>query len=170
MKLPRGRPTKVAPTPSSSKVSAGASNRKRKAVEPATQRKKRGPYKRWIDGANKVFLDAAVVAKLKGYDPDKRSADDLTALMQISGSTLRRAVKQEKNGTTNASSGKSTHLKKSALTTKEDCEWLANIAAFRDKNNNGMPRAEMISLISELSTAKNLKQAENHFDYLIRSK
>ena len=63
MKLPRGRPTKVAPTPSSSKVSAGASNRKRKAVEPTTQRKKRGPYKIWIDGANKVFLDAAVVQR-----------------------------------------------------------------------------------------------------------
>ena len=96
MKLPRGRPTKVAPTPSSRKVSAGASNQKRKAVEPATQRKKRGPYKRWIDGANKVFLDAAVVAKLKEYDPDKGSADDLTVLMQISGSTLCRSVKQEK--------------------------------------------------------------------------
>ena len=75
-----------------------------------------------------------------------------------------------KKGTTNASSGKSTHLKKPALTTKEDCEWLANIAAFCDKNNNGMPRAEMISLISELSAAKNLKQAKNHFEYLIRSK
>jgi hypothetical protein len=58
---------------------------------------------------------------------------------------------------------------KDVLTTKEDRELLQSIATSRDEMNNGMNRKEMISLMSKLFSVLS-KAAENHFDYLIKSK
>ncbi len=46
---------------------------------------------------------------------------------------------------------------------------LQSIATSRDEMNKGMTRKEMITLMSELFSVSS-KAAENHFDYLIKSK
>jgi hypothetical protein len=58
---------------------------------------------------------------------------------------------------------------KDVLTTKEDRELPQSIATSRDEMNKGMTRKEMISLILE-SFSVSSKAAENHLDYLIKSK
>ncbi|KAI2498520.1 hypothetical protein MHU86_15980 [Fragilaria crotonensis] len=56
------------------------------------------------------------------------------------------------------------------LLTDEDCKFLEEIAISRDLRNNGMTRAEIITMVMELSQCcGSRKQAENHFDYLIRN-
>ena len=57
----------------------------------------------------------------------------------------------------------------SSLTTNSDRELLQHIAKSRDEMNRGMSRKEMIVLIAELFGIP-YKTAENHFDYLIKSK
>ena len=56
-----------------------------------------------------------------------------------------------------------------SLTTNSDRELLQHIAKSRDEMNRGMSRKEMIVLIAELFGVP-YKTAENHFDYLIKSK
>jgi hypothetical protein len=58
---------------------------------------------------------------------------------------------------------------KDVFTTKEDRELQQSIATSRDEMNKGMTRKDMISLILELFGVSP-KAAENHFDYLIKSK
>ena len=57
----------------------------------------------------------------------------------------------------------------SSLTTNSDRELLQHIAKSRDEMNRGMSRKEMIVLIAKLFGVP-YKTAENHFDYLIKSK
>ena len=56
-----------------------------------------------------------------------------------------------------------------SLPTLSERDELQGIACLRDKNNIGMTRKEMVSLISILFSVSN-KAAENHFDYLVRQK
>ncbi len=46
---------------------------------------------------------------------------------------------------------------------------LQSIATSKNEMNKGMTRKEMITLMSELFSVSS-KEAENHFDYLIKSK
>jgi hypothetical protein len=55
------------------------------------------------------------------------------------------------------------------LTSFGDREFLQTIIIARDNRNAGMPRKELIGIIAELAGV-NKKTAENHLDYLIRSK
>ena len=57
------------------------------------------------------------------------------------------------------------------LLTDDDCKFLEEIAIVSsDLRNNGMTRAEIITMVMELSqSCGSRKQAENHFDYLIRN-
>jgi hypothetical protein len=59
--------------------------------------------------------------------------------------------------------------RKGSLTTLTDCEFLQSVMIARDLRNAGMSRKEAISIIANLGGV-NLTSAENHFDYLIRSK
>ena len=56
-----------------------------------------------------------------------------------------------------------------SLTTPADREFLQSIMVAHDLRNSGMSRKEAISIIANLGGV-NLVTAENHFDYLIRSK
>ena len=55
------------------------------------------------------------------------------------------------------------------LTSTETQGFLQSVAVARDKNNKGMTRKEMIQFIAQIECCK-LKTAENHYDYLVRSK
>ena len=56
------------------------------------------------------------------------------------------------------------------LLSDDDCNFLEEIAISRDLRNNGMTRAEIITMVMEMSqSCGSRKQAENHFDYLIRN-
>lgn len=57
-----------------------------------------------------------------------------------------------------------------SLTSGEERQFLADVAAVHDRNNNGMSRKEMISYIQSFAGIKDPKRAENHLDYLIRQK
>jgi hypothetical protein len=59
--------------------------------------------------------------------------------------------------------------RKGSLTTLADREFLQSVMIARDLRNAGMSRKEAISIIANL-VGVNLTTAENHFDYLIRSK
>ena len=54
-----------------------------------------------------------------------------------------------------------------SLTTLSERDELQGIACFRDKNNNGMMRKEMILLVMDFTGCCKWKQAENHLDFLI---
>jgi hypothetical protein len=56
-----------------------------------------------------------------------------------------------------------------ALTSEEDRQFLQSIIKSRDDRNAGIPRKELICIICELGSTT-FKAAENHLDYLIRSK
>ena len=60
--------------------------------------------------------------------------------------------------------------RKAALLTEEQVEFLQDVIRARDIANNGMARKEVILLIVDLGGAASVSQAENHFDYLIRTK
>jgi hypothetical protein len=61
-------------------------------------------------------------------------------------------------------------LKTKSMTSEEEQEFLSDAARARDISNNGMARGELISLIMEISGCDDRKEAENHYDYLIRKK
>ena len=56
-----------------------------------------------------------------------------------------------------------------SLTSAADREFLQSVIISRDQRNAGMTRKELIAIIAELGGVKS-KRAENHLDYLIRSK
>ena len=56
-----------------------------------------------------------------------------------------------------------------SLTTLSERDELQGIACFRDKNNNGMMRKEMILLVMDFTGCCKWKQAENHLDFLIHA-
>jgi hypothetical protein len=58
---------------------------------------------------------------------------------------------------------------KSSLTSNADREFLQPVIKTQDERNTGMSRKEVISVISEIASVP-IKTAENHLDYLIRSK
>ena len=62
-----------------------------------------------------------------------------------------------------------TSVHKSSLTTAADVKFLQSIAVARDNRNAGMPRKEMVSIIAEMKGVSD-KKAENHYEYLMRSK
>ena len=56
-----------------------------------------------------------------------------------------------------------------SLATLSERDELQGIACFRDKNNNGMTRKEMILLVMDFTGCCKWKQAENHLDFLIHA-
>ena len=56
-----------------------------------------------------------------------------------------------------------------SLATLSERDELQGKACFRDKNNNGMTRKEMILLVMDFTGCCKWKQAENHLDFLIRA-
>ena len=60
--------------------------------------------------------------------------------------------------------------KKTSLLSNESIAVLQDVIRKRDQINTGVSRAEAITIIADLGQAKCLKTAENHLDYLIRSK
>ena len=59
---------------------------------------------------------------------------------------------------------------KYALLSNDGVEVLQDIIRKRDQTNNGVSRAEAITIIVDLGQAKSMKTAENHLDYLIRTR
>lgn len=59
---------------------------------------------------------------------------------------------------------------KHGLLTDMQVRDLSDIIVYRDRNNNGVERREAIQYIMEISGCGSRKTAENHLDYLIRSK
>ena len=59
-------------------------------------------------------------------------------------------------------------LNSKSLLKHSQVEFIEDIIRKRDLSNTGMSRKECIQLMADLGGAKSLKQAENHFDYLIR--
>ncbi len=55
------------------------------------------------------------------------------------------------------------------MTTEEDQRQIAQIVQFGDKNNNGMTRKEVVTLILDWTGCGSYKTAENHFEYLVRN-
>ena len=55
----------------------------------------------------------------------------------------------------------------SSLLSKSDRTFISEIAISRDMRNNGMARAEIITMIVELSEGVSFQQAKNHYDYLV---
>ena len=60
--------------------------------------------------------------------------------------------------------------KKRALLSNLQVKYVEDIIIKRDTANLGIPRKEVIQVISDLGQAKSFVQAENHLDYLIRAK
>ena len=58
--------------------------------------------------------------------------------------------------------------KQTSLLSNDGIDLLQDIIRKRDQTNNGVSRAEAISIILDLGQAKSMKTAENHLDYLIR--
>ena len=58
--------------------------------------------------------------------------------------------------------------KKTSLLSNNGIDVLQDIIRKRDQTNNGVSRAEAVSIIVDLGQAKSMKSAENHLDYLIR--
>ncbi len=54
-----------------------------------------------------------------------------------------------------------------SLTTKEDQEEIQEIIRFRDKNNNGMSRKEVISTIMEMISSSKFAKAGKNLEFLI---
>ena len=61
-------------------------------------------------------------------------------------------------------------MKKRALLSENQVKYVEDIIVKRDTANLGMPRKEVIQVISELGQEKSFFQADNHLDYLIRVK
>ena len=59
---------------------------------------------------------------------------------------------------------------KSALLSNDGVEVLQDIIHKRDQTNNGVSRAEAITIVGDFGQAKSMKTAENHLDYLIRTR
>ena len=62
------------------------------------------------------------------------------------------------------------YAENNSLLNAEDIVFLQRMITSRDEGNNGIPRAEVVSLIMELKQTSNRKRCENHLDYLIREK
>lgn len=55
-----------------------------------------------------------------------------------------------------------------SLLNEEDLALLQRVITSRDEANNGLRRAEVVSLIMELKQTSNRRRCENHLDYLVR--
>ena len=58
--------------------------------------------------------------------------------------------------------------KTSALLSNDQVDFVQDIIVKRDQDNNGVSRKEAIDIIYNLAGEKKMKDAENHYDYLIR--
>lgn len=59
---------------------------------------------------------------------------------------------------------------KKSLLKKAEWDLLSGVAVYRDLQNNGMKRAEAITMVMELLQCAKRKTATNHYDYLVRKK
>ena len=59
--------------------------------------------------------------------------------------------------------------KAKALTSEDTRLYLQEVAKARDESNRGMPRKEMIQLISNIQSCP-IKTASNHYEWLVRTK
>eukprot|EP00957_Ditylum_brightwellii_P099413 7572867-Ditylum_brightwellii.AAC.1 len=59
-------------------------------------------------------------------------------------------------------------LKKKALLSCNQVAFLQDVIRYRDNNNNGMTRKDVITTIAEIGRVKLMEQANNHLNYLIR--
>ena len=165
-KRKRGRPKKVlreaAPAPApAARVPAPAGPRKKKQ------------YVRddWQTDEMFPVLKAAVLTSFDGvYDPllETRVPRQTIARVQT---LWKKAMKDFSLEESHEVTREMIYKPRSAtLCTPEDWNFLSEIAVYRDLQNNGMTRVEMITMIRELSQSVDRKTAENHLDYLIRTK
>jgi hypothetical protein len=173
--LPRGRP------PKQTKEQA-AKKKEEKEVQPAVdltedwkpaaKKKIRSSYLNYANPRTKAALANAVDAKIRGVDADETELLDLTKrVIVIPPSTVRRHAKRKAVMSKSDSNlfTVEARITRPALTTSGERRFIQDAACLRDSANNGMSRKELINIIFELCGAKDLKQAENHFDYLIKS-
>jgi hypothetical protein len=180
----RGRPRKKP-------VSEAADADKRKdppiaSITPSLSRqpkKRRGNYNSKSNPKYVEALQLQVEARLKGEEAVIELSSE--PVIPISAATLRREVKKAKAAAIEAERAvdplddtaelffEEAQRKADAtrsLTTPEQRSFLVNTARARDDGNNGMIRKEMINVMMQLTDASSFKQAESHYDYLIRQK
>ena len=128
-------------------------------------------YKYWKAPENARALARAVNACLDSEDPKK-----VTGQIIVPWGTLNRDIEKEREHRKYA-----THCaiygdvepepknKSALLTTENYRNFIQRIIKMRDKNNNGMSRAEVISLTMTLTDASRI-QATNHYSYLRQCK
>jgi hypothetical protein len=145
------------------------------------QKKSRGRYNSKRNPKYSAALQLQVEARLKGEEPVVELSSD--PIIPIPETTIRREVKKARAAALVVAEGladDTTELylyetkrkadAKVCLTTPEQRSFLARTARARDEGNNGMIRKEMINVLMQLTDAKSFKQAESHYDYLIRHK
>lgn len=144
----------------------------------ATPTAPRGRYKKY-EGREGEAMDAATDAYIAAgnnepYEAAKRAAAEICSTCVPNRTTLISRVKKEKERRQKAASGddhiydRKTESEKHGLTSKEDREFLQDIAVARDNNNNGMGRKEMIHTLAAIKGVSIVK-ATNHYKYLVRA-
>jgi hypothetical protein len=185
IKLPVGRPTKtidsqtIGPSDTALAPSTAAAASQASSVKVKMSSKTRGLYNKYD---NKSGRDAWVSSMLLNNDRKLASEAMLEAEPQavVPRQTLNSlliSAKAKINAVTSGDLGTEYDIYQrtsgasdtSSLTSNSDRELLQHIAKSRDEMNRGMSRKEMIVLIAELFGVT-YKTAENHFDYLIKSK
>jgi len=124
---------------------------------------KRGGYTNWKSPENFSALKEA----LENHRlPQVGRKDSIFLSKLVPDSTLRSALKRV--GYKPITLDNVFPLKKNALLSNQQVEFLQDVIVKRDQTNNGIDRKECIEIIAELGRVGKTKTAENHLDYLIR--
>jgi hypothetical protein len=189
-KVPKGRPKKLATGADASIITAAATTStnhdtmKRSGAaansisgQPEPKRirgDKGGKYIKW-NSSDEHFavLKAAVINTIK---PDALMMVDCRVSRATAGRYIRRFNAAAKRNdvavqevTRDMIFGDTEATRLSSLLSESDWKFISDIAISRDMRNNGMTRAEMITMIVELSQGASFKQAKNHYEYLVRT-
>ena len=189
--LPKGRhkkpkePTSAATTLPSPPVNTDSSH----IVVKHTRKPKRKKTKiNWKEGINKEAMDIALQSMLMQGNAVKAiaAAQEKYPVVIIPRQTLDSKFAKLKEAMSTVDEcnelddldmfdrHKSAAMKKksnntNSLTTAEDRQFLQSLVLARDNRNCGVSRKEIVSIIAEIKSV-GYTTAENHYDYLIRSK
>ena len=134
-----------------------------------SRKEKRGKYIDYKNPACKAALYAAVASWISSMDAgvsDEKNSDLVGYAFPEA--TTRRKI-QEAQSSAEGDSGDSDNKPKSGILSKEKRVLLSEKSEAIDLINNGVSRAEIISLIMQMSGMSNPKHADNRYDYLIRA-
>jgi hypothetical protein len=174
-KLPRGCPPKnkkpkEVDGKSEDSLVSREDKRQSNTFKKPPAKKPRGTYVNWSAPCNFDAIKAAVAGT-----ESTQWIDTEDAVIPVPRSTVysvkkRLSTAQKKDKWSSMDDVMLLAVPEKGLTTFKQREWLADVIRFRDKNNNGMTRKEVIQVLEELADANGPKAAENHLDYLIRMK